>query len=65
MTPKNKQRLALALDNAAEMIRGHVEVGLFPEDVSEEDENGLKEYAVACERAYERILTLSNKYKSN
>ena len=36
MTGENKTRLMVALDNAAEMIRGHVEVGLEPEDVSEE-----------------------------
>jgi len=63
MTQKNKERLALALDNAAEMIRGHVEVGLFPEDVNEEDEKGLAEYGKATERAFKMISTLANKYK--
>ncbi len=44
MTNNNKKRLALALDNAAEMILGHVEVGLEPEDVSEKTEEGLDEF---------------------
>ncbi len=63
MTPENREKLALALDNAAEMIRGHVETGLFPEDVNEKDEEGLEGYAKACDRASKLILTLSKKYK--
>jgi len=63
MTKENKKRLKVALDNAAEMIRGHVEVGLFPEDVNEKDQEGLMEYAKATERAFKMITTLANKYK--
>ena len=63
MTPKNKERLALALDNAAEMIKGHVEGGLFPEDVGEENHKGLQEYTKACNRAFKMITTLANRYK--
>ena len=63
MTPKNKERLMCALDNAAEMIRGHVEVGLEPEDVGEDDEVGLEEYAKATQRAFKMITTLANKYR--
>ena len=40
MTENNKERLNLALLNASEMIRGHVEIGLEPSDVAEEDEKG-------------------------
>lgn len=63
MTKKNKERLALALENAAALIDGHVEVGLFPDDVAEQDEDGLMEYGKACERAHNMILTLAKKYR--
>lgn len=63
MKPKNKERLALALDNAAEMIRAHVEIGLEPDDVNELDEVGLQEYAKACEKAFKQITRLANRYK--
>jgi len=65
MTRKNRERLALALDNAAEMIRGQVEVGLEPSDVGESDNNGLREYSKATDRAYKLIITLANKYKQS
>jgi len=64
MTEQNKERLVLALENAAEMIRGHVETGLFPNDVAEEDEEGLREYDKAAERACKMITTLAKKYKT-
>lgn len=64
MTEKTKERTQLALLNAAEMIRGHVEWGgIFPEDVNEEDEDGIQEYAKACERAAKMIETIAKKYK--
>lgn len=63
MKTENKQRLCLALHNAAEMIRGHAEVGLSPEDVAEKEESGVYEYAKACERAAKMITTLANKYR--
>ena len=62
MTNETKNRMNLALLNAAEFIRGHVEVGLDPEDVSEVDEKGLQEYAKASERAFKMITTLANRY---
>jgi hypothetical protein len=63
MKKENRKRLKCALDNAAEMIRGHSEVGLSPEDVSEVDEAGLREYVKATQRAFKMITTLANKYK--
>lgn len=65
MTKKNKERLALALDNASEMIGQHAEAGLEPEDVDEIDEEGLEEYVKACQRAEKLIKTLANKYKQH
>jgi hypothetical protein len=65
MKEKNKERLYNALTTAAEMIRGHVECGIFPEDVGEEDEQGLAEYQKACERAKKMILTLAKKYQKD
>lgn len=48
------------------MIRGHVEWGgIEPEDVDEEDEDGIQEYAKACERAEKLILTLANRYATD
>ena len=63
MTNVNRDRLCLALNNAAEMIRGHAEVGISPSDVNEEDEKGLKEYVKSCERAAKCIERLSKKYE--
>lgn len=63
MTIKNKERLHLALLNAAELIKSHSEVGLEPDDVSESDEDGLEEYGKACNRAAKLIMTLAKKYK--
>lgn len=62
MNEINKERTRLALLNASEMIRGHVECGMFPEDVCEKDEKGLKEYEKACTRAAKMIEKLSNRY---
>lgn len=64
MTNKNKERLALALHNAAEFIGQHGEVGLSPEDVDEEDEEGLQEYIKACNRAHKLITTLAKRYEN-
>lgn len=58
MKNKTRERTALALENAAEFIRGHVEAGLSPEDVDEVNEKGLEEYRKACIRASKKILTL-------
>ncbi len=63
MKAETKRRMRLALLNASEMIRGHAEVGIFPEDVSEDDEKGLYEYVKACERVSKMIERLSYKYK--
>lgn len=63
MTDKTKERMMLALWNASEMIRGHVEVGLEPEDVNEEDENGLSEYHKATLRAAKMISKLAERYR--
>ena len=62
MTDKNKQRMRLAILNAAEFIRGHVECGLSPEDVNEDDEKGLEEYHKACLRVEKILNTIHNKY---
>ena len=62
MTDKNKLRLNLALMNASEIIRGHVEVGIDPEDLGKLDESGLEEYSKACERACKLIEKLAKKY---
>ena len=64
MTQENKERLKSALENAAEMIRGHAENGLFPQDVGEISEKGLNEYVKACNRAYKQILNLAKKYET-
>ena len=64
MTTRNKERLHLALQNAAELIRGSTEQGVEPEDVAEESEEGLYEYVKACERAFKMISTLAKKYRS-
>ena len=45
------------------MIRGQCEVGVEPYDVGEESEEGLNEYMKACERAFQKISKLANKYK--
>lgn len=63
MKEKTKERMRLAILNAAEMIRGHVEIGLFPEDINENDEEGLKEYGKACIRVSRILDKLSNRYK--
>ena len=65
MTDKNKERLYQTLSTAAEMIRGHVEGGIFPEDVNEKDQKGLIEYDKAAQRAYKMITTLAIKYQSD
>lgn len=64
MTQKNKQRLFLALLNAEEFIKGHVETGLEPEDAMEDSEDGLSEYNKACKRAAKLIRTLAKKYEN-
>lgn len=61
MTTKNKERLKLALLNAAEFIRSHAEAGLDPEDVNEENEQGLDEYVKACDRAAKKIENIAIK----
>ena len=63
MTDKTKQRIKLAYLNASEMIRGHVEIGLFPDDVDEDDEKGLQEYKKACERVAKKLEKLAQKIK--
>lgn len=63
MKKETRDRTRLALLNAAEMIRGHVEWGgIFAEDIGEVDEDGVQEYAKACERASKLIETLANRY---
>lgn len=63
MTKQSYERNYLAALNAAEMIRGHVEVGISPEDVCETDKQGLREYHKACKRVASKLETLANKYK--
>lgn len=63
MTKETKRRMYTAAMNAAEMIRGHVEVGLDAEDVGELDDDGVFEYGRSCERIANQIETLANKYK--
>ena len=53
----------LACINASELIRGHVESGLYPEDVNELDEKGLEEYSIACARIAKKLDKISLKYK--
>jgi beta-glucosidase/6-phospho-beta-glucosidase/beta-galactosidase len=63
MTKETKERTRLALLNAAEMIRSHVEWGgIFPKDIGEEDEEGVRKYAKACERVSKMIEKLANRY---
>lgn len=63
MKKETKERTRLALLNAAEMIRSHVEWGgIFAEDINEEDEDGIQQYAKACERASKMIEKLANRY---
>tara|TARA_R110002012_G_scaffold169516_1_gene333445 strand:- start:761 stop:955 length:195 start_codon:yes stop_codon:yes gene_type:complete len=64
MKLKTKERMYNALTTAAAMIEGHVEVGIHPEAVGEETEEGLREYTKACERSAKQILTLAKKYKT-
>lgn len=52
---KQKNRLKLALENASEMILAHSETGLFPEDVNEKTEVGLRQYTKACDKASKMI----------
>lgn len=62
MTNKTLERMALAAANAAEMIRQHVEVGLTPDDVDEDDDDGLMQYSKACEKIAKHLKKLSNMY---
>ena len=62
MRNETKQRLILALLNASEMIRSHAEIGLYPEDVNEEDDKGLYEHVKACEKASKMIKKIADKY---
>lgn len=62
MISQNKKRFHLALMNAAEFIRSHVETGLEPEDVGEDDEKGLSEYHKACQKIADKITKLADKY---
>ncbi len=64
MTVRNKERLHLALLNAAELIRGSTEQGVDPEEVGEKSEAGLVEYEKAINRAFKMISTLAEKYRS-
>jgi len=61
MTKQTRERTILALFNAAEFIRQHTEVGLFPEDVGEVNERGLREYDKACKRAAKLIESVVNR----
>ena len=63
MTDKTKERMHTALTNAAEFIRAHVECGLSPEDVNEEDVKGLLEYSKACQKVYKMLEKKAEKYK--
>jgi hypothetical protein len=63
MTQKTKERMICALENAATMIEGHVEVGLNPEDINEVDKIGMYEYEKACRKAAKLIMRIANKYK--
>lgn len=51
-----------AATNASEMIRSHVENGLAPEDVNEEDLDGIVEYSKACEKISKQIDKIAEKY---
>lgn len=62
MTDKTKMRMYCAATNAAEMIRSHVETGVEPEDVNEEDLDGIAEYSKACEKISKQIEKLAAKY---
>ncbi len=62
MTNKTIERMALAAANAAEMIRQHVEVGLEPDDVDEDDMDGLMQYSKACEKIADHLDKLSERY---
>ncbi len=62
MKKETKARIRLALLNAAEMIRGSTEVGLWPEDVDEETEEGLDKYREATQKAAKLITTLAKRY---
>lgn len=57
--------MTLAALNAAEMIRGHVEVGLNPEDVDEDNEQGLEEYKKACIRISKHLEKIAMKYEND
>lgn len=57
--------MTLAALNAAEMIRGHVEAGLNPEDVDEDNEQGLEEYKKACIRISKHLEKIAMKYEND
>lgn len=61
MKNKNRERLILAAETAAELIRRHAEIGLDPEDVDEVDENGMMQYVKACERISKMLLKYAKK----
>jgi len=63
MTGETKRRMNLAALNAAEMMRGHAEVGFIPNDIGELDEYGVIEYGRACERIALQIDKLAKKYE--
>ena len=63
MTEETKRRMRAAYTNAAEMIRGHAEVGLEPEDVNEINEEGLVKYSKACDKVAKKLDKLAEKYK--
>lgn len=63
MKLETRERIKLALYNASEFIRSHVEHGLEPEDVNEENEKGLLEYNKACYKASKIIENIAKKYE--
>lgn len=63
MTKETRRRMYDAYTTAAELIRGAIEVGWFPEDVGEIDESGLEEVVKAYNRVHDKLLKLADKYK--
>lgn len=63
MKPETRRRMYDALTTASELIRSQSELGNFPDEMGEEDEEGLEELNKCFIRASKLIKTLANKYK--
>lgn len=57
MSTEKKLAYRAALENAAEMIRGHLEVGITKDELGHDEDI----YKLACNKVYKKLMKLAEK----